>query len=232
MTLTDPVPYEGFDFASVVTHEMGHFLGLAHSGDPHATMYASYTPGSTAMRNLTPDDMSAICTVYAADGTRAVATSVAPSGKLTMDPCDPAPRHGFSPYCRTDCSADGDCATGQMCGERGACVNTVDASVPPPKPPAHDAGPTIDASARPDASSTNARIATRGPGDEAPPSAPPPPPNKPTGGAGSGGCSATDAIGPIHAFAGAWLLVALAMIARALKSSRRRDEVSPPDRSR
>jgi len=56
VTLTDPVPLDGYDFASIVTHETGHFLGLAHSGDSHATMFASYKPGSTSAtgENLKP----------------------------------------------------------------------------------------------------------------------------------------------------------------------------------
>lgn len=95
MTVSDPVPADGYDFAAVVTHETGHFLGLAHSGDSHATMFAHYTPGSTAMRNLTADDVSGICTVYRPDGTRAVLTD-----KVTQeDACDPTPRHGFGTAC-------------------------------------------------------------------------------------------------------------------------------------
>jgi hypothetical protein len=95
VTLTDPVPPDGYDFQSIVTHETGHFLGLAHSGDSHATMYASYTPGATAMRNLTADDIDGICTVYRPDGERAVL-----NGKVTPGPqCDPTPRGGFTTEC-------------------------------------------------------------------------------------------------------------------------------------
>lgn len=101
MTLTDPVPQDGYDFASIVTHETGHFLGMAHSGDAHATMFAHYQPGSTAMRNLTSDDVNGICTVYPPNGTRAVAKSVAASGHVTGEACDPTPRHGFGSECNT-----------------------------------------------------------------------------------------------------------------------------------
>jgi hypothetical protein len=99
VTLQDPVPMEGYDFASIVTHETGHFLGMAHSGDIHATMYAHYNQGSTAMRSLTSDDVAGICTIYPPDGTRSVATSVASSGSIAEDSCDPTPRHGFSTEC-------------------------------------------------------------------------------------------------------------------------------------
>ena len=37
VTVNDPIPPDGYDFASIVTHETGHFLGMAHSGDPHAS---------------------------------------------------------------------------------------------------------------------------------------------------------------------------------------------------
>lgn len=99
MTLQDPVPADGYDFASIMTHETGHFLGLAHSGDREATMFASYTPGATKMRNLTADDVNGICTVYGPDGARTVGKSVAPSGKIAGEACEPFPRHGFSVAC-------------------------------------------------------------------------------------------------------------------------------------
>ena len=63
-TLADPVPPDGFDFASAVTHESGHFLGMAHTPDDHATMFARYTQGATTMRNLASDDVAGICSVY------------------------------------------------------------------------------------------------------------------------------------------------------------------------
>ena len=95
VTLTDPVPPDGYDFASIVTHETGHFLGLAHSGDNRATMFANYTPGATAMRNLTADDVAGVCSVYRPDGARAVL-----NGKVTPGPqCDPTPRRGYTSAC-------------------------------------------------------------------------------------------------------------------------------------
>lgn len=52
------------DLASVVTHEAGHFLGLAHSRDPTATMSAAYLPMSVAFRSLHPDDVAGICAAF------------------------------------------------------------------------------------------------------------------------------------------------------------------------
>ena len=95
VTLADPVPSDGYDFASIVTHETGHFLGLAHSGEMRATMYASYTPGNTAMRNLTSDDIAGICAIYRPDGTRAVLDGFVMQGPQ----CDPTPRRGFTGAC-------------------------------------------------------------------------------------------------------------------------------------
>ncbi len=95
VTVNDPVPPDGFDFASIVTHETGHFLGLAHSTDPHATMYAHYKQGATAMRNLTADDVKGICAIYPPDGTRVAAEDQ----KIAGDVCDPTPRHGFTGEC-------------------------------------------------------------------------------------------------------------------------------------
>jgi hypothetical protein len=95
VTLIDPVPPDGYDFDSIVTHEAGHFLGIAHSGDNRATMFANYTPGATAMRNLTADDVAGICSIYRPDGARAVL-----NGKVTPGPqCDPTPRRGYTGDC-------------------------------------------------------------------------------------------------------------------------------------
>ena len=95
ITTSATVPQDGYDFESIVTHETGHFLGLAHSGDVNATMFARYRPGSSQMRLLTSDDARGVCAIYPADGTRETST-----GSVVADVCDPTPRHGFA----TDCS--------------------------------------------------------------------------------------------------------------------------------
>ncbi len=104
LAVRDPVAPDAYDFLSVVTHEAGHFLGIAHSDVPGSTMYARYDQGQTSMRNLAPDDISAICTVYRPDGDRAVL-----NGKVTQAPqCDPTPRGGYNTECQekqTGCMA-------------------------------------------------------------------------------------------------------------------------------
>jgi hypothetical protein len=99
LSVGDPVPARGFDLLSVVTHEVGHFLGLAHSNDPRATMYPSYKPGTTSLRSLTSDDIDGVCSIYPSTTEREVSVTVNPSGQLNADSCDPTPRHGFGTTC-------------------------------------------------------------------------------------------------------------------------------------
>lgn len=93
------------DLFSVATHEAGHFLGLAHSPDSEATMFAAYTPGTVGQRSLAADDKAAICAVYAPDG---------PS----KGECDPTPRHGFSSLCAAD-QSEGSAGEGGSDGAGG-----------------------------------------------------------------------------------------------------------------
>jgi len=116
LSLGDPVPADGYDFQSIITHESGHFLGMAHSGDEEATMFARYKPGSTSMRTLSPDDTAGICSVYLANGDRAVDPSVAASGTIVGGACDPTPRHGFQSVCAQPL---GCAVSGALNGQRG-----------------------------------------------------------------------------------------------------------------
>ena len=63
LTTTEPPPADGttFDLQAILTHEAGHFLGLAHATATSSIMYAYYQPGAIT---LTADDVDAICTVY------------------------------------------------------------------------------------------------------------------------------------------------------------------------
>jgi hypothetical protein len=84
ISVGDPVPSTSYDLQSILAHEAGHFLGLAHSTDMMSTMVAQYTSGSQSFRNLGADDQEAICTVYP------------PSSPQV---CNYNPRQGFSPEC-------------------------------------------------------------------------------------------------------------------------------------
>ncbi|MEQ1831711.1 MAG: Ig-like domain-containing protein [Candidatus Eisenbacteria bacterium] len=53
------------DLASVAQHEIGHLLGISHSGGTDATMYFVLQPGIAAA-TLTPDDEAAVASAYPA----------------------------------------------------------------------------------------------------------------------------------------------------------------------
>lgn len=119
LSITDEVPPRGFDLASVVTHEIGHFFGLAHATDSRSTMYASYRPGSTSLRNLAPDDVAGLCAIYPSEQTRTVSLAISASGTVDATPCDPTPRHGFTSVCASP-RAEGGCACGAAPTRGGA----------------------------------------------------------------------------------------------------------------
>jgi MYXO-CTERM domain-containing protein len=83
-----PEPSNGapqHDLAAVLTHEVGHALGLAHSeDDPEATMYPNIRAGETHQRSLSQDDEAAIMEAYAAApasaAVRAAACTAVPGG--------------------------------------------------------------------------------------------------------------------------------------------------------
>jgi MYXO-CTERM domain-containing protein len=81
------------DLVSVITHEVGHFLGVAHSPLANAVMFADYTPG-TIKRTLTPDDIAAVCAIYPPN--RDAGT------------CDPIPPGGLASTC--DYNQSGGCS--------------------------------------------------------------------------------------------------------------------------
>jgi hypothetical protein len=99
ISVTDVVPADSYDLQSILTHEAGHFLGLAHSADVGATMWRNYQPGSSAFRRLAEDDVNGICTVYPPN--RAAA-------------CDYRPKQGFSPDCGMAESRAGMCSIGHV----------------------------------------------------------------------------------------------------------------------
>lgn len=113
LSVGDPVPAKGFDLLSVVTHEAGHFLGLAHATEARATMYARYESGTTTLRSLTSDDVAGLCAIYPTAAARAVDKSVSTSGLLASDKCDATPRHGFGTTCAENAATtdNGGCAS-------------------------------------------------------------------------------------------------------------------------
>jgi hypothetical protein len=80
------------DLGTILTHEAGHFLGLAHSADTSAVMYAHYQAGTTT---LTPDDVSGICAMYQPGDQHSTS-----DGLVSAPTCMPTPPLGFLP---TEC---------------------------------------------------------------------------------------------------------------------------------
>lgn len=62
ISVVSPPANGTFSLEAIVTHEAGHFIGLAHSQIDTAIMYAHYQPGAIA---LTADDVDAVCAAYA-----------------------------------------------------------------------------------------------------------------------------------------------------------------------
>lgn len=63
------------DLRNVVTHEVGHFLGLAHSDDEESTMWCDAAPGDINKRTLSSDDIAGLCAIYGPDAVRTPPTS-------------------------------------------------------------------------------------------------------------------------------------------------------------
>jgi len=66
------------DLLTVAAHEIGHTLGLAHSDDPRALMYPSY---SGPHRFLDDDDVQGVQAIYGAVSNAPQAPNVPPSGE-------------------------------------------------------------------------------------------------------------------------------------------------------
>jgi len=90
LVIGDDVPAGSYSLASVITHEVGHFLGLAHSAEPSAIMSAQYK----ATASLAADDVQGLCAIYAPNGSRATT-----DGPVAGVSCDPTPRGGFIAAC-------------------------------------------------------------------------------------------------------------------------------------
>ncbi|MEM8607808.1 MAG: matrixin family metalloprotease [Myxococcota bacterium] len=81
-TFANPGPA---DLQSIVTHEVGHIIGIGHSTDPTATMFAQAPRTEVQKRTLGQDDIEAVCTIY-------------PPGNLNAS-CDATPFNGLDLNC-------------------------------------------------------------------------------------------------------------------------------------
>jgi hypothetical protein len=128
---TSPAATPGaYDLASIVTHEVGHFAGLAHSTDRAATMFASYGPGAITLRSLTDDDVAGLCAIYPTAASRVVSARPVPTCTWCLQPapgqtetipatrCEPAPS-GQRPVCNATTVPNGACSTGAVTHGQG-----------------------------------------------------------------------------------------------------------------
>lgn len=90
-------PPRTVDLQSILTHEVGHFLGMAHAApsDVVSTMRAGWNGMGLDLRTLSPDDEAGICDAY-------------PPGTPVPNSCEP--RHGFASECNVSVAETAGCA--------------------------------------------------------------------------------------------------------------------------
>ncbi|MEM6789690.1 MAG: matrixin family metalloprotease [Myxococcota bacterium] len=93
LTTTDDPALAEYDLPSILTHEAGHMLGIAHSPVVGATMTVEYFPGDLELRSLHPDDAAAACDAY--------------PPATTPAQCSLEPRRGFRDACGEGADDDG-----------------------------------------------------------------------------------------------------------------------------
>ena len=119
------------DWQGVITHEMGHALGLLHlcetqqAGVPEcaslvgargSTMYPLYTGSS--QRGLSQDDIDGLCALYPATG---CPQSCGVGMRCVLDACVSCGRDDCAPACPGSRCAEPACGVAGLCAE-GACA--------------------------------------------------------------------------------------------------------------
>ena len=106
---------DGVDVEGVVTHELGHAIGLAHTRHRLATMY--YAGGDSTLRTLEDDDRRALCYLYP---TEPFTAGQSCDSCAAHDNCDGGEGRCLAfpdgaAWCGDACSADADCPAGFSC---------------------------------------------------------------------------------------------------------------------
>ncbi|MGB0678993.1 MAG: matrixin family metalloprotease [Polyangiales bacterium] len=91
------------DLRNIVTHEVGHFLGLGHTPDDvRATMYEETLAGEVRKRSLRPDDIEGYCAAYTQD-TLPLVCNFAPEGGLELSCTADSPCPGAIAFPQSGC---------------------------------------------------------------------------------------------------------------------------------
>ncbi|RJO64593.1 MAG: hypothetical protein C4523_17945 [Myxococcales bacterium] len=104
------------DAQNIVTHEVGHLLGLDHSPYLDATMYYSALEGETYKRTLAADDIQGLCHLYPNPGKNGFPCA----GDADCDADNRCLEHEASggTICSTPCECDPDCPAAFECQQR------------------------------------------------------------------------------------------------------------------
>lgn len=99
------------DVQGVLTHEMGHILGLDHTRYVEATMFFS-GGGGPEMRTLEPDDENGLCYIYGSFSDGVTCDSCSANSDCVSGQCKTV---GSAKFCRTSCSNDAQCGDTFVC---------------------------------------------------------------------------------------------------------------------